>query len=71
MGPGDEHRYFRKHAAECERLAEISKNPRDRETLLYVASRWRAMADEDERRQRPGEPEMQSAYDLSGSFTQA
>ena len=50
MAPGDGPRYFRERAAECERLAEISRSPRDRETLLFVASRWRAMADEDERR---------------------
>jgi hypothetical protein len=51
--PQDGPRIFRERAAECERLAAETKNPHDRETLLYVASRWRAMADEDERRLQP------------------
>ena len=38
---------FLDRADECERLAEISKNPEARETLLYVASRWRALAEQD------------------------
>jgi hypothetical protein len=50
MVPQNEPQQFRERAAECERLAEIGTSHRDRETLLYVASRWRAMADEDERR---------------------
>ena len=50
MAPQNEPQEFRDRAAECERLAELGTNRRDRETLLYVASRWRAMADEDDRR---------------------
>jgi hypothetical protein len=53
MAPEDGPEEFRKRAAECERLAETSGDPRARETLLHVASRWRAMADEDERRLQP------------------
>jgi hypothetical protein len=49
MAPGDEPLYFRECAAECERLAETSGDRGARELLRYVASRWRAMADEDER----------------------
>ena len=60
MAPGDEPLHFRERAAECERLANITKNPDYRETLLYVAMRWRAMADEDERRLRPVELETPS-----------
>jgi hypothetical protein len=41
---------FRARAAECERLANEAGNPSARETLLYVASRWFAMAKEDEQR---------------------
>ena len=43
---------YRDRAAECERLAADMWEPRARETLLYVASRWRAMANADEARQR-------------------
>ena len=41
---------FRERAAECERLAASAPTPETRETMLYVASRWRAMAEEDEAR---------------------
>ena len=60
MAPRDGPRYFRERAAECERLAAECVDPRARETLRYVASRWRALADEDERRWNPGDPERQS-----------
>jgi hypothetical protein len=40
--------YFRERAAECQRLAEEIADPKNRETLLYVATRWRALADEDD-----------------------
>jgi hypothetical protein len=36
---------FLSEAAECERLAGEIQTPRYRETILYVASRWRAMAE--------------------------
>jgi hypothetical protein len=42
---------FRDRAAECERLAVAATNPATRETLLYVACRWLALAEDDERRQ--------------------
>ena len=41
---------MRDRAAECERKAVDIKSPEIRETLLHVAARWRAMADEDEAR---------------------
>ena len=47
---------FRERADACERLADEAENPRARETLLYVAARWRAMAAEDEGRQKPTKP---------------
>ena len=50
-------RDFRDRAAACEGLAETTQEPKARETLLYVASRWRAMADADERITQPAETE--------------
>jgi hypothetical protein len=52
---------FRERAAECERLAEKAIRPEYRETLLYVASRWRALAEEDEARLWPRKQEAESA----------
>jgi hypothetical protein len=40
---------LRDRAAECERQAAEAKDPKVRETLLRVASRYRKLADEDER----------------------
>jgi hypothetical protein len=57
MAPEGGPEEFRERAAECERLAAETKNPHYRETLLYVASRWRAIAGEDERRWHPRELE--------------
>ena len=42
---------FRDRATECERVAVAATNPATRETMLYVASRWLALAAEDEKRQ--------------------
>jgi hypothetical protein len=42
---------FRDRADECERLAETATSPEIRETMIYVASRWRALAEGDEKRQ--------------------
>jgi hypothetical protein len=61
MAPRDGPEEFRKRAAECERLAETSTSQRGRETLLFIAARWRALAEEDERRWRPREPLKQAA----------
>ena len=46
-------RYLRDRAEACERLAETTISPETRETMLYLASRWRALADEDEAKLRP------------------
>jgi hypothetical protein len=43
---------YRERAAECKRLAEDA-TPTTRETMLYLANRWRALADEDEARSKP------------------
>jgi hypothetical protein len=47
--PGD----FRARAEECERLAAEATSDTVRETLLYVAARWRILAAEDEATQPP------------------
>jgi hypothetical protein len=44
--------FFRQRAIECERLAEVSFRPHDREVMLYAAERWRQLADEEEARLR-------------------
>jgi hypothetical protein len=38
---------FLERAVECERLADRAPEPRHRETLLYLASTWRALAAEE------------------------
>ncbi len=49
---------FRERAAECERLAQESFRPHDREVMLYAATRWRELADEEDaaRRAAPSAP---------------
>jgi hypothetical protein len=61
MAPWGRLEEFRRRAAECEELATITQNANYRRTLLYVASRWRAFADEDERRWLLREPVKQAA----------
>jgi hypothetical protein len=39
---------FRDRAETCERLADQAIKPETRELMLYLAMRWRALADEDE-----------------------
>jgi hypothetical protein len=45
---------YRRRAAECRRLADQTTDDHARETLLYVASRWLALAELDE--PTPGPP---------------
>ena len=45
-------------ATACEQLADAATSPEIRETMLYLATRWRALADE-EAKQRPQKPETQ------------
>jgi hypothetical protein len=40
---------LRERAEECERQAADVTSPQYRETLLFVAARWRTLADEDEK----------------------
>jgi hypothetical protein len=37
---------YRDRAAACERLADNATSPETRETMLYLAMRWWALADE-------------------------
>jgi hypothetical protein len=37
---------YRDRAAACERLADDATSPETRETMLYLAMRWRDLADE-------------------------
>jgi len=46
-------------ATACEQLADAAKLPETRTTMLYLAARWRALADEEEAQQRPKRPEPQ------------
>jgi hypothetical protein len=39
---------FRDRAAECEHMAEEATNAENHERMLYVANRWRSLADEGE-----------------------
>jgi hypothetical protein len=48
---------FRDRAAECQRLADRAQHANARGPLLYVASRWRAMADADEQQRKPTIPQ--------------
>jgi hypothetical protein len=43
---------YRDRAAACERLARDAVSPETRETMLYLAMRWRALADEAEAQPR-------------------
>jgi hypothetical protein len=61
MAPWDKPKEFRRRAAECEELAMITQNADYRRTLLYVASRWRAFAHENECRWAPPELVKQAA----------
>ena len=39
---------YKEHAESCERLAETASSPDARETMQYLALRWRIMASEAE-----------------------
>jgi uncharacterized protein YceH (UPF0502 family) len=53
-------KYCRDRAYRCERLAEVAELPETREVLLHLASRWRALAEEDEVRRKPGKRQGES-----------
>ena len=48
-------RYLRDRQEACERLADTTTSPENREVMLFLASRWRALADEDEAKQHPSQ----------------
>lgn len=47
---------YRQTVEECDRLAETVTSPHIRETMLYMASRWRALAEEQEAKDRHDKP---------------
>ncbi|MEA2938755.1 MAG: hypothetical protein QOC56_2259 [Alphaproteobacteria bacterium] len=53
MSRGDEHKSrgdeYRKYAAECVRVAQLTDNPQDKALLLVMATKWRELADKIER----------------------
>ena len=46
---------YRRRAAECERLAEQALTEQHRQTILGIAATWRALADQRERLELPGD----------------
>ena len=51
---------FRERANSCERLADTAISPETRETMLYLAARWRTLAAEDEAKAQSNPPPDQS-----------
>jgi hypothetical protein len=47
---------YRQRAQECDHLAERATSPDTRETMQYMASRWRALADGNVARDRRAKP---------------
>ena len=52
----------RERAAVCERLAAQAKNASSREIMIYLAMRWRALADEDEAKNGTHQPRRRPPY---------
>ena len=48
---------YRQRSEECERLAETATSAHVRETMLYLAERWRALTDEGEAKDRRAKPQ--------------
>jgi hypothetical protein len=51
---------FRDRAAECEHMAEEATNAENRERMLYLANRWRSLADEGESEEESRLPQPKS-----------
>jgi hypothetical protein len=47
---------YRARADECERLAADAITPSTREIMLYLAARWRSLADADEAKAQSSPP---------------
>ena len=45
--------YCRERAAACERLAATATSPETREIMIYLARRWRSLAQQDEAERNP------------------
>ena len=46
---------YRQRAESCERLAQTAISDATRETMLFLASRWRDLADQHDRKQKSSE----------------
>lgn len=57
MSPPTSAEEYRQRAEVCDRLAETARSPHIRETMVYVAARWRALAQEAEARERRATPQ--------------
>ena len=53
MTPKKIPQYFLERATICEQLAEQAEDPKTREMMRFIASRWREMAADDERARAP------------------
>jgi hypothetical protein len=53
---------YRERASVCERLASHAHHASSREIMIYLAMRWRALADEDEAGKGTHEPRRRSHY---------
>ncbi len=43
---------YRRHAAECVRVARLINNPGDKAMLLDMAQKWRSLAEREEAREK-------------------
>ena len=61
---------FRARAASCERLAKSALSPENRETMRYLAMRWRTFADQVEAKLKsPGrQPQPLPSSDGQGTY---
>jgi hypothetical protein len=53
LAPPPRPEFYRERAAECERLAAQAAKAETRETMLYLAMRWHALADEASPKTKP------------------
>jgi hypothetical protein len=57
--PIDKTPYLLERAASCDRLAASASSPETRQTMLYLAMRWRALAGVVEAKREPPKPQTQ------------
>jgi hypothetical protein len=51
MVSGDPSKRYRRYAAECIRLAQLSRDQKEKNVLLQMAETWQRLADEAETKQ--------------------